>query len=463
MKIHFHGAASTVTGSMHLVEINSRRILLDCGLYQGKRKEAYERNRTFPFDPQSLDAVVLSHAHIDHSGNLPTLVKKGYRGPIYATRGTKELCSFMLLDSAHLQQRDLRFVNKRRRQKGQNEFHPLYEPKDVETCMEQLRSVRYEETVDILPGVSLSLVDAGHIMGSAGVILDVEENGRRRRLAFTGDVGRENAPIIEDPAPIPNVDLLITEGTYGNRLHPKSGDIKSELKTLCSRITRQKSRLIIPAFAVGRTQQILYFLNELYAEGDLCPVPVFVDSPMASRATEAYEAHPETYDAEALAILQSGDYPFAFPRLRFTEDVEESKKINELDGPMIIISASGMCEGGRILHHLRHSLNNPRNIVLFPGFQAAHTLGRQLIEKKSRVKIYGEEQAVRAEIISIRGLSAHADRDGLLRHVEKMGSRIQRAFVVHCEEEPGKALIAPLKERGIREVQVPRRNQAFEV
>ncbi len=463
MKIHFHGAAHTVTGSMHRVEVNGLNLLLDCGLFQGKRKEAFQRNRNFSFDPAAIDACILSHAHIDHSGNLPSLVKAGFKGPIYATPATIELCSFMLKDSAHIQNRDVLYVNKRRKRQGQTLHEPLYEMKDVEACLKKMKSHRYHDSFSPGPGVTCTFTDAGHILGSAAVTLDIEENGATRRLVFTGDVGREDAPIINDPEPVHDVDFVITEGTYGDRLHPAMQDIKTKLKELCGAIVDKKSRLLIPAFAVGRTQQILYALNELHAEGKLCPVPVFVDSPMATTATETYENHAQNYDQEALEYLSKGDYPFSFPKLRFTPDVEASKELSKMKGPLIIISASGMCEGGRILHHLAQGVGNRDNIILFPGFQAQHTLGRQLIEKRNPVRIFGEEFAVRAQIVSIRGLSAHADQKGLLKYIGAMGKKLKQAFVVHCEPHPGRTLAREIVNLGVPKAEVPTRNQSFTI
>jgi metallo-beta-lactamase family protein len=464
MKIHFHGAAGTVTGSMHLLEVNGKRILLECGLLQGKRKETFERNRNLPFEPSTIDICILSHAHIDHSGNLPSLVKRGYRGRILVTPPTFDLCGFMLLDSAYLQEKDVYFVNKRRKKQGKSPFEPLYGGEDVHRTLRQMDSIPYEKRTEVAPGVTLTYRDAGHILGSATVILDIEEEkAGKRRLLFTGDLGRKGAPIIADPVPVNDVDLLVIEGTYGDRLHPARSDIKKKLRELCAHILDHNSRLLIPAFAVGRTQQILYHMNELHAEGLLPPIPVYVDSPMASKATEVYENHPEAYDRAAYEQLRKGDHPFSFPRLRFIADVEESKKLNWTKGPSIVISASGMCEGGRILHHLAHGLDNPDNIVLIPGFQAEHTLGRRLVEGATRVSIYGEEVDVRARVVSIRGLSAHADRDGLLEFVGEMGGKIAHAFVVHCEPGPGKALADGMREMGLKEVDVPVLHQTFEL
>lgn len=461
MRVHFHGAAGTVTGSMHLLEVGKKKILLDCGLYQGRRKEAFERNRNLPFDAASVDCCILSHAHIDHSGNLPSLVGSGFRGPIHSTPATADLCSFMLKDSAYLQARDVLHVNKKRKERGQKPFELLYDGEDVERCLKRFETHDYEESFEVCKGVRCTLVDAGHILGSAAVILDIDHEGESRRLVFTGDIGRSGAPILADPVPIHDVDYLITEGTYGNRLHPQAGDIKTTLLELCTKVIERRSRLLIPAFAVGRTQQILYFLNELYGEGKLAPIPVFVDSPMAARASETYELHDDIYDAATTATLLSGDYPFAFPKLKFTQSVEESKRINELDGPMIVIAASGMCEGGRVLHHLKNGLGQPKNIVLFPGYQAQHTLGRRIVEGREVVRILGGEYPVRAEIVSVRGLSAHADSEGLLEYIGHMGDGIRQAFVVHCEPEAGDALAEALRQRGLGRVHVPVAHEAF--
>jgi len=463
LNIRFLGAVRTTTGSMHLLSANGRYVLLDCGLFQGRRKEAFERNRHLPFDPRMLDAVVLSHAHIDHSGNLPTLVRRGYEGTVYATPATVDLCDIMLRDSAYLQRRDVEYVNKKRERQGKRLFEPLYELEDVETLMGMFAPVEYGRVVDLGGGFSISFHDAGHILGSALVEVHVEENGTAHRVLFTGDLGRNDMPILRDPEIVEGCDTLITESTYGNKLHPPKRDVQGELEELVNEVCEHKSKLVIPSFSVGRTQQLVYFLDELHNEGRIPDIPVVVDSPLSTRATEVHQRHPECFDEEARERLHSGQTPFEFRRLRYITDVEDSKKLNQQRGPLVIISASGMCEGGRILHHLKHTLGGPRNVVLFVGFQAEHTLGRRLIEGKRPVRIFGDEVAVRCRIESIRALSAHADRNELLAYHRAIMGSVERAFVVHGEEEKSEALADGMRELGIPNVVVPHPGQEFVV
>ena len=455
MNIRFLGAVRTTTGSMHLLNANGRYVLLDCGLYQGRRKQAFERNRHLPFDPRMLDAVVLSHAHIDHSGNLPSLVRRGYEGPVYATPATIDLCDIMLKDSAYLQKRDVEYVNKRRKRQGKKPFEPLYEAEDVDRLMKLFEPVDYEADADLGGGFSIRYHDAGHILGSAVTEIHVAEDGSTHKILFTGDLGRPDMPILKDPVAVEGCDTLITESTYGNKLHPARKDVQAELRGLVQDICASKGKLVIPSFSVGRTQQLVYFLDDLHNNGEIPELPVYVDSPLSTKATEVHKRHPECFDAGALDRLHSGETPFAFHRLRYITDVEDSKALNYQDGPMVIISASGMCEGGRIVHHLRNNLGNPRNIILFVGFQAEHTLGRRIIEGRKPIRMFGEEVKVRARIKSIRALSAHADRKELLDYVRQIQASLERVFVVHGEEEKSLALADGLREQGCPDVLVP--------
>ncbi len=463
MKIHFQGAAGTTTGSMHLVEFGKSKVLLECGLYQGRRKTAFEKNRNIPFDLSAIDAVVLSHAHIDHSGNLPTLVKRGYKGPIYATPATHDLCSIMLRDSAYIQQKDVEYVNRKRKKKGQRPFEPLYLQEDAEAALARFKPVNYDQPLDLVPGVKLTFRDAGHILGSAISVYDFSENGSSKRLLFTGDIGRKAMPILRDPQVVNDVDYLITESTYGNRRHPPDEDVKKELAALCAKAMKRRSRLIIPAFSVGRTQQVLYFLHELWAAGQIGEIPVYVDSPLSTKATAVYDGHPECYDREMMALLRHKQDPFTVERVTFTADVEESKKLNHVQGPAIIISASGMCEAGRILHHLKHSVENPDHIVLIVGYQAEHTTGRRLVRHEKSIRIFGEEYRVRAEVHSIQALSAHADRDEMLDYFKEMGPKVKKAFVVHGEPDQSKPFAEALTGLGAKEVIVPVEGQIEEI
>ena len=463
IRLTFHGAARTTTGSMHLLETDGARILLDCGLMQGRRKEAFETNRNLPFDPKSIDTVILSHAHIDHSGNLPSLVRGGFAGKIVATPATKDLCEVMLRDSAHIQEKDVEYVNKKRARQGKRLFEPLYVQADVEDTLRRFVEVPYKSEFEIAPGAKATFHDAGHILGSALTSIDFNGAAGSKRLLFTGDMGRKGMPILRDPEIVRDVDWLITESTYGNRVHPPRQDVEGRLKAFVEDIRMQRAKLIIPAFSVGRTQQIVYFLREIYEKGRIGNVPVFVDSPMSTRATAVYAKHEECYDRDAWRVLVEGDEPFQFRGIRYTPDVKDSKKLNDMSGPMIVISASGMCEAGRILHHLKNAVENPRNIILIVGYQSEHTLGRRLVEHESPIKIFGEKYDVEARVHTINALSAHADRNEMIAYFQAMGPRVERAFCVHGEEEQTEAMAAALRELGAREVMAPEKGQVVEL
>lgn len=469
MELEFWGAAQTVTGSMHLLKVNGRKILLDCGLYQGRRKEAFERNRNFPFDPAGIDAVILSHAHIDHCGNLPTLVRQGFSGPVWATSATRNLCTVMLADSAHIQESDVAYVNKKRTGRGQAPFEPLYTRQDAVETLSLFQSVEYERTFEPAPGVQALLRDAGHILGSASVILDIEEagSGRARRLVFSGDIGRKNLPILRDPQPVTGAEVLIMESTYGSRYHESPGEAREELKQVVLDVIPHNGKIIIPAFALGRTQEIVYALHELTDRREIPHIDVFVDSPLAVNVTEIFRLHPEVYDQETAIFLRETNSrdPFGFESVTYIRDVEASKVLNQLETPAIIISASGMAESGRILHHLKHHIGDRRNVVLFVGFQAENTLGRKILEGQPVVPILGDEVEVRARVIRIDGYSAHADHNGLLawlKAAQEQG-RLQRLFLVHGELESAAALAEAARRQGVPEVTIPARGQAFEV
>ena len=467
MHIEFWRGADTVTGTLHLLHVNGYRILLDCGLFQGKRKEAFEINRNFPFDPRQIDAVILSHAHIDHSGNLPSLVKAGFQGRIYATSATRDLASCMLLDAAHIQEADVAYVNKHRTREGKRPFEPLYTQPDALATLKHFACYEYERPFEPAPGVRAHFRDAGHILGSAFVVLDLSENGRSLRLVFSGDVGRPGLPILRDPQTAEGVEVLILESTYGSRRHESLGEAKEALRQAAQQCYEQRGKLLIPCFAVGRTQEIVFRLDQMWEEGVLPPIDVFVDSPLAINVTEVFRMHPECYDSEVLdALLHEADNdPFGFNRLRYTRSTAESKQLNELTTPAIIISASGMCEAGRILHHLKNNLENERTIVLFVGFQAENTLGRKLLDGQDPVPVFGQKYRVRAQIKRAEGYSAHADQAELLAWVGRMqaGSPLQRVFLVHGENESRQALAQRLAEQGIPHVVMPEPGQRFEL
>lgn len=437
MHLSFHGAAGSVTGSRHLLEVNGSKILLDCGLFQGRREESNRRNREFGFDPKDVDAVVLSHAHIDHSGAIPSLVKHGFQGSIYATPATRDLAKVMLEDSASIQMRDAEQVL---RWEGKV-VEPLYTTDDAVQAARQFKHVDYWRTLEIAHGVRITFHEAGHMLGSSMVRVELSEKGKTRTILFSGDYGRAAIPILRKPDLLEDADAIIVESTYGNRHHPKEQDLEKDIETLVRRVVDRKGKLIVPAFSVGRTQHLTYALNNLAEAGRLPDVPVFVDSPLAHEATEVFRAHTECYEAEALAQMKKEkDHDvLGFRRLRYTQSAEDSKRLNDLDGPAIIISASGMCESGRILHHLFHHGQSSRNCILFVGYQAQGTLGRRILDGARHVRIYGRDTDLRAEVVKMEGLSAHADRDGLETLVGATRRTLKDAFIVHGEQDQAEA------------------------
>ncbi len=465
MKITFLGGVGTVTGSMYLIRTNRKNILLECGLYQGKRQESYERNRKFNFEIRRLDAVVVSHAHIDHTGNLPNLVKQGYDGPIYATHATRDLCSAMLPDSGRIHEQDVHYVNRKRERKHLSPVEPLYTEADALETLRYFVSVGYGRPVEVTRGVKVTFFDAGHILGSAMVLLEVEEDGKFTRLIFSGDLGQPNLPIVRDPTPMPPADYLMIESTYGDRDHPPIEDVKEKLARIVNQVIRRKGRIIIPAFAVGRTQDIVYDLHQLINEGRIPHTPIYVDSPLAVNATEIFRLHPECYDQETrdfLAEYREHD-PFGFYRMHYVHSVEESKELNEMPNPLIIISASGMAEAGRVQHHLKHAITNPRNAVLITGWQAPNTLGWRIAQQQPYVRIFGEEFPLKAEVHTLYEYSAHAGRKDLLNWARPRAEHIRTAFVVHGDPKPAQALASALEAEGYRQVVVPQRGDKFEL
>ncbi len=468
MKLTFWGAAGGVTGSMHLVESGGRRILLDCGLNQGRRKDTDRKNRHLPFPAPSIDAVILSHAHIDHSGNLPTLVRNGFEGPIFTTPATVDLCNWMLRDTAHIQEKDAEFLNKRRDKRkamGMENgiVEPLYTMQDAERTLPLFQAVPYHSPQLVCDGLNYVAYDAGHILGSSAVVLHEHHDGARVRLAFSGDVGRPNLPIIRDPETLPPADYLILESTYGGRLHKDVGHVVHKLADVVNRAARRGGRIIVPSFAVGRTQQLVLLLHQLANENRIPGIPIFVDSPLAVNVTDVHRNHPECFDEETRDYLLHGEDPFGFGRLRYIRDAAESKKLNDLHGPFVVISASGMAEQGRILHHLRNNIEDPRNTVLITGFQAQDTLGRKLVEKWQEVRIFGEPMRVRAEIASLDELSAHADYSELLEWIRPLAGSLTRVFLVHGEPTQSQNLARLLASEHHLDVVIPAPGQSFEL
>ena len=468
MKLTFWGAAGAVTGSMHLIETAGKRILLDCGMNQGRRKEADAKNRNLPFAGSTIDEVVLSHAHIDHSGNLPTLVKSGFHGPIYTTPATIDLCKWMLLDTAHIQEKDAEFLNKRREQRkrsGQENgiVVPLYDTADAERTLPLFQPVPYHVPHLLTDEVNYIAYDAGHILGSSSIVIHDHTSDKPVRLAFSGDVGRPNLPIIRDPEPMPPADYLIMESTYGGRLHKQNAHVIQKLADIVIRTARRGGRIIVPAFAVGRTQQLVLLLHQLFNEKGIPPIPIFVDSPLAINVTDVHRAHPECFDEETRKYLTDGQDPFGFQRLQYVREASESKKLNDLRGPYVVISASGMAEQGRILHHLRNNIEDPRNTVLITGFQAQDTLGRKLVEKWGEVRIFGEPMRVRAEVASLDELSGHADQSELLEWIKPMTETLKRVFLVHGEPQQAQTLAKLLQSQLGLDAVCPAPGQSYEI
>lgn len=462
MKIQFCGAAREVTGSRHLLTINGKKLLLDCGMNQGNRKESDEKNRTFMFEPKEIDAMILSHAHIDHSGTIPYLVKRGFTGHIYSTFATRDLALHMLADSAFIQEKEVEYLCKKKKACAL----PLYDTHDATHAMEHFVGEGYDRAFPVFDGVAACFYDAGHVLGSAQthLVVNDKETGKRFTVGYTGDLGRKSLPLLRDPQLLPPTDYLICESTYGDRFHTALQEVEQQLIDIITRVAKRGGRIIIPAFALERTQEIVYYLNILWHKKAIPELPIFVDSPLSGNLTEVFRAHPECMDKDVYdEFLKNGENPFGFGRLKYTTSVEDSKQLNELNGPMIIISASGMCEHGRILHHLKNNIENARNTVLLVGYQAAHTLGRKLQDGEKSVNILGESYRVKAEIITMDAFSAHADRSDLLDYITRLNAQhpIKKIFLVHGEEDQGLTFADYLKESGFDNVVVPAPGETF--
>lgn len=468
MRLTFYGATQEVTGSMHLVEVNGKRILLECGLYQGPRAETYTRNLHFPFDVASIDVVIISHAHIDHVGNLPNLVKQGFRGNVWATAATRNLATYMLMDSAHIQENDVEYVNKQRARVGEPPVEPLYTSADAQTALEQFVSVGLHRPVLVADGVELTFYSAGHILGAAHVALaiDDKQTGKQTRLVFSGDIGRAHSSILRDLEPVGDADLVIMESTYGDKLHEDVSQAQRALRNVVNATSRRSGKVIIPAFAVGRTQEIVYALNQLDANGDIPRVPVYVDSPLAVNATDVFRMHPEAWNDEVREFLMEDKRrsPFDYDQVEYVREARRSKQLNAMPGPAIILSASGMAESGRILHHLKNNIGYPQNTILLVSFMAEATLGRKIKDGNKKVNIFGAEFEVRAEVVSIEGYSAHADQRELLLWANQFDrTRLKRVFLVHGELGPMSTLRGKLQDATIGPVEMPTRGQSFDL
>ncbi|REJ90926.1 MAG: MBL fold metallo-hydrolase, partial [Planctomycetota bacterium] len=436
MKITFLGAASEVTGSQHLIETRNLRVLLDCGMFQGPRAEARRKNETFRCVPKDVDAVILSHAHIDHCGLLPRLYAQGFRGSVFCTDATADIAEMMLMDSARIQAEDAAYLAHRLKP-GHPPVFPLYTEDNVVSLLKRMQPLDFGEWHDLSDDFRLRFHPAGHILGSAIIEIEIEDQGDVKRVVFSGDLGRRDMPLLVDPAPVQGCDVLITESTYGNRIHPPPGDLKQELLKIIENTVRAQGRVIIPAFSLGRTQQVVYYLNELFNERKLPRIPIFVDSPLATRITKIFRRYDHTLDADVHRTLRRDRDAFGFDSLTYTDSRKESIAINQLDEPLVVISASGMCEGGRIVHHLKHGVGEERNTIVLMGYQAPHTLGRQIAERRKYVKIFDRDTPLRADVVQLEGLSAHADVEDFKWWFSKMSedSHIGQAFLVHGEPD----------------------------
>ncbi|MFH1421661.1 MAG: MBL fold metallo-hydrolase [Planctomycetota bacterium] len=455
MKWTFYGGVREVTGSKHILEVGREKVLFDCGMFQGKRSESVEKNSHLPFNAISLRSVVLSHAHIDHCGILPVLVQQGFRGPIYATSATCDVASHMLMDSAKIQTADAKFINKKHKKRGLPPIKILYGIKQAEKTITLLRKREYGKEFDAAPGVQVRFLDAGHILGSAVCEIKATENSSTVKIGYAVDLGRKNLPILRDPQHMEGLDYLVIESTYGNRLHDKIENASAQLTQIINNAYRNSGKIIIPAFALERTQEIIYILNELWNKRNIPAMHVYVDSPLASKVTEVFRRHSDCFDTEAKLTLQKDSDLFGYQHLTFIRDVRESKKLNNSSEPCIIIAASGMCEGGRVVHHLRNNIQNPSVTILIVGFAAKHTLARKIVEQQPVVRIFGDEHRLRAKVVVLDAFSAHADRNDLINYAKHTSLTLKGAFIVHGEEDQSESLADALTNEDIPGVRVP--------
>ncbi|MBU0634063.1 MAG: MBL fold metallo-hydrolase [Candidatus Omnitrophica bacterium] len=460
--LKFCGGTREVSGSNHLIQTDSSKVLLDAGLFYGHRQEFYQNNTNFVYNPFDIDALILSHVHIDHSGNIPSLVKRGYRNRVYTTSATKSLCRLMLLDSGKIQEQDVKFVNKIHRRKNLPSVKPLYTKKEAEYCMRFFRGVSYHRKIRVTKDIHITFYEAGHILGSALVLLEIKENSRRIKVGYVVDLGRADLPLINSPEFLQGLDYLIIESTYGNRMHPPISEAKEKLAQVVNTTINRAGKVIIPSFAMERTQEILCFLSELMEERKIKDVPIYLDSPLAIDITAVFKRHLSYLDARTQKLFSEGLGPFLNRNMVYMRKVNESKKLNRDSRPMIIIAGSGMCESGRILHHLKNNIEDKKNTILVVGYMAKNTLGKRLVERQRRVRIFGEEYDLNAEVVVNNAFSGHADRDALIEYVQKCRDGIKKIFVVHGDEDQSLALVKRLRERGY-DVYAPYKNEEIEL
>lgn len=459
MRITSYGAAGGVTGSKHLVEINGYRILFDCGMFQGHRLEAAEKNKNLPFNAQDIHAVVVSHAHIDHTGVLPVLARHGYMGRVYATPATRDLCAIMLLDSSHIQERDARWLSR----KQQTFVPPIYTDEDVHVLMKQFVCFPYEMPFEVAPGITVTYHDAGHVLGSAMCEVSFEEDGKPRTFIFSGDIGRRSIPILRDPWKPTQADVVMMESTYGNRDHGPIETLEDDLARIVNETIERKGKLIVPTFALERAQEFIYALKIIESDGRIPALPVFVDSPLTLNITEVFRSHTNLFDDEIRDIMEAAGDPFRLQRIKYTGSVEESMAINDMEGPLIVIAASGMCEYGRVVHHLKNGVEDDRNTVLIIGFQAAYTLGRRIVERQENVRILGMKHRLRAHVEVLNSLSAHAGRADLLEFASRLTDSADQFLLVHGEPEAAESLKEGIESGGARAVQIMEEGKTIEV
>jgi len=466
MKFTCYGAAETVTGSMHLLEANGARILFDCGLYQGKRQESFERNRRIPFDAASIDVLILSHAHLDHVGNIPSLVKSGFRGHVFCTQATADVARAILLDSAKIQEHDTAYVNRKRAARHEPPLEPLYTTAEAVASLQLFVGIGYERSISVANGVTLTLHDAGHILGSAICDMQLVEHGRHVRFVFSGDLGRATPRILRPPVRLDGADVLVMESTYGGRSHGPMEPTDEQLGRIVSATALRGGKIIIPAFAVGRTQEIVFAFHQLCEAGRIPALPIYVDSPLALNVTEVFRMHPECFNMETVEFIANDVHhdAFGFNHLSYTRTVEDSKALNDMHVPMVIIAASGMAEAGRIQHHLANNIEDPRSTVLIVGYQAEYTLGRRIAERQPTVRIYGDEYTLRAEVQSLPAYSAHADHGELMGWAGALNlHNVHDIFLVHGEPAAQSALVQSLQGAGAPRVRAPKQGEVFEL